>query len=40
MVVVVVLLLSFLVLKGYKNVWGLTENFDNDPEVDIFCKGR
>ncbi len=30
--------LSFLVLKGYKNVWGLTENFDNDPEVDIFVR--
>ena len=30
--------LSFLALKGYKNIWGLTENFDNDPKVDIFVR--
>lgn len=30
--------LSFLAIKGFKNIWGLTENFSNDPEIDIFVK--
>ena len=27
------LTLWFWILKGYKNVWGVTVNFENDPEV-------
>ena len=28
------LTICFLILKGYKNVWGITVNFENDPEVE------
>ena len=30
--------LSFFAIKGFKNIWGLTVNFSNDPEINIFVK--